>query len=70
MAAQQNVVGAMNALQAQLDAYIADYEFGDGGYTPTEFEKLLIADAIHGLTSDEAFMNAFYGWRRLVKEAR
>lgn len=70
MAAQQSVLDAYEAMLAQLDAYIAEYEFGEEGYTPSEFERLLIADAIHGLTSDEAFMTAFSEWRRLIKEAR
>lgn len=70
MAAQQSVLDAYQNMLAALAVYIDGYEFGEQGYVPTDRERLLIADAIHGLTSDEEFMAAFRKWRRLVEEAR
>jgi len=38
----------------RLNAYIADYEFrGDTAYRPTDNERALIEDALHGWLAEE-----------------
>lgn len=53
------------AVEAAIKEYVADYEMvgedesgQDGVYTPTEPERGLIEDAIHGLLADDAFIEA------------
>jgi|GEM_PF-2935241 len=53
------------AVEAAIKEYVADYEMvgedesgQDGVYTPTEPERGLIEDAIHGLLADNAFIEA------------
>jgi len=42
-----------------VSEYVEGYEMrGDGDYTPTESERLLIEDAIHGLLADDEFLLA------------
>lgn len=49
--------------------YVAEYEFDDGEHQthyPTDFETLMIEDAIIGLLANEDFVAAFIEWMLLV----
>lgn len=68
---------ALKALDVAIDEHVEGYEMygeGDAGregtYTPTEYERLLIEDAIQGLLADEAFVETFNTWQDQVRKAR
>lgn len=45
-------------IEAAVDAYLEDYEFGDSGYQPTPVERAIAKDAIMGLLADDGFLQA------------
>lgn len=59
--AARAVVEGSKTVNDHIQTYIEDYEFrGDSGdHTPTEDERVLIADAIAGLLADDVFLKAF-----------
>lgn len=62
---------ACESVQTRLAAYLRDYEMStDDGidYQPTEFEAVMIEDAIQGLLADHEFLGALAGWLRLKQE--
>ncbi len=71
--APSSCAAACKRMQDLLAAYLTDYEFDDGEqccHAPTETEAALIEDAIQGLLSDEAFLDALVAWRQLGRAAR
>jgi hypothetical protein len=59
---------ASEALSKFTSAWFAEYEFTDGenGYhDPSEFERMLIEDAFHGLTADDEYVRLHSAWREL-----
>ena len=59
------------AVQAAIDGYLEGYELrlDEGCHTPTEFEKLLLVDAIAGLMHDDEFIDALYSAVTAVRAA-
>lgn len=49
-------------VQAAIDDYLEGYELrlDEGCYTPQEFERFLLVDAIAGLMEDDEFIDALY----------
>lgn len=67
---------ACSAVTEAVDEFMNDYEMRgedaegrEGFYTPTESERLLIADAIAGLLGDDVFIEIFNNWQDLVRKA-
>lgn len=61
-AARSEACGKFNAM---VDEYIEDYEYDDGEacHSPSELERTLIADAIHGLLGLQEFIPLFLAWQ-------
>lgn len=45
-------------IEAAVDTYLEDYEYGDSGYRPTAAERFIAKDAIMGLLEDDGFLQA------------
>jgi hypothetical protein len=58
LGSDEPLVVAIGAVQKYADEYVDEYELaGDSGdYTPSDHQRLLIADAINGLIADEDFL--------------
>ena len=60
----------LNENLSAVDKFIEDYECDagdDGYYLPTEDERALISDAIHGLHADDNFVRTFNAWQDNVR---
>lgn len=67
-----NLTAAAALMEEHLNGYLHDYEYDDGEsccHAPNETEQLLLDDAVHGLLSDEGFLDALVAWRLLAKQS-
>lgn len=68
-----NLTAAAALMEEHLNGYLHDYEYDDGEsccHAPNETEQLLLDDAVHGLLSDEGFLDALVAWRLLGKQSK
>ncbi len=58
--ASADMQDALMIMERHIETYVQDYEWraDEGDHTPTEDERALIADAIHGLLADHDFMDS------------
>jgi len=70
----QELRTAADAVDFHVEEYVEGYEFygedeqgREGSYAPTKTERMLIADAIHGLLADDGFVSRFNHWQDLAR---